>query len=153
MSDENKKPYTRADYGREDRYNPGRVLGPFEAIIDTRRLEATVDDNVRLRADLNAAELRGQDTGLALAYSQVRAWLSQLECVSSSGHVHAVREAMKAFLQTNSGTPLEQARKWARENPQYLITAEAVFQMHRCVGICLHQLTTPYGTFETKDLR
>ncbi len=62
------------------------------------RLEATVLERDRLRADVNAAELRGQDMGLALARSQVREWLARLELVGSTNHVHDVRESMKAFL-------------------------------------------------------
>jgi len=55
MSKRTDAPYTRDDYSRyEDRYHPGHGLAPFEAIVDTRRLESTVNENVFLRAQIAA---------------------------------------------------------------------------------------------------
>jgi hypothetical protein len=57
-----KQPYTRADYAKDEHtYHPGRRLGPWETIIDTRRLEAT-----------EAAELRARVEKLEGALKEIR---------------------------------------------------------------------------------
>ena len=123
---------------------------PIRTQIDRRAppaVEALAHERL-LAAKARAKKMRC----MKCVHASWNAELSGEAAAQASEPKRAARDADTTAIGQLMRSQLEKARQWLRENPRFLEFREPPAD-HRCVGICLHQISTPYGLFETKDLR